>query len=403
MPRLRTNACGGKASGPPFDVPSVNPRRLLFVHISALLVLLVGVAAFQTASTDRIDGSREIARFVLFLAILLVVVEVGFVFLPGHRAIRLTIDTLRVRIAGLDDVRLRQRALIDDLARRNVAIRAASDVATAAVKEGECLRREQAQFTAAVSHDLKSPANTIHLLLEEFRLDHDDALDAEGKQMIDDALGTVRRMRDLIEDVLTDSWLTATGTGTPPETFDMGACIDEVLADLAGDIRAAGAKVFRGPGIAVTGHRSHLRILAQNLIANAIKFHAPGTAPEVRIACLATEVPGTWRLVVRDDGIGIPSEHQARIFDPFGRLHVREAYPGTGLGLATCRRIVDGHRGRITLISDTGAGSTFDVTLAVPARGDAGDDVTNDADRTPEIDMPFVTRTGCTAQGARAA
>ncbi len=344
--------------------------RLRQIERAGLLSDLDAVVdAYERASVDRIAFLSVLERYMLILAIAVVVLEVGFVFLPGHRAITGMVSALHRRHAELSDTKITLEQSLDALKDRNAAYREARLRGEEALEQSEAMRREQSEFTYAVSHDLKSPANTVHLILNELKLDYYDTFDDDGKELVDTALGTVQRMSGLVEDVLTYSWLT--NADSEAETFDMGDCIADALADLGADIRNAGARIVCGPGVRVTGHRSQLRVLAQNLIANGIKFRATGTVPEIRISCHTSGAKGAWRLVVQDNGIGIPAEHQARIFGLFARLHVREAYAGTGLGLATCKRIVDRHRGLITVVSAPGAGSTFDVTLRAPRQGPA--------------------------------
>lgn len=322
-------------------------------------------AIFQAASVARASFLRDIERYILVFAVFVVAIEVAFVFLPGHRAIVRRIDAVNDRNRALTGARVLLQHENRELVARNDAVNRTRDDLAVALTESERMRAEQSEFTYAVSHDLKSPANTINLLLEELRIDHYDALGAEGQQMLEAARGTVRRMSDLIEDVLVFSWVTE--EGARPEEFDVGDCLRDVLTDLSSEIREAEARISVGNGLMVTGYHTQIRVLVQNLVSNAIKFRASGTAPQIGIRCLPVDERGTWRLVVEDNGIGIPQEHQARIFKMFERLHVRDAYPGSGLGLATCQRIVANHQGKTVLVSAPGEGTTFDITLKVPA------------------------------------
>jgi two-component system sensor histidine kinase/response regulator len=127
-----------------------------------------------------------------------------------------------------------------------------------------------------------------------------------------------------------------------------------------------GADITYGDMPWVWGERIMLGRLFQNLISNAIKFHKPGKPPLVHISCMREE--GTWHFMVSDSGIGIEEPQRERIFGLFQRVHAQSAYPGSGIGLATCKKITELHGGRIWVESTLGAGSTFHVVL--PLAGD---------------------------------
>ena len=329
------------------------------------------VAAFETASGDRIRHLRAVGQYSLLAAVGFVLAQLAFVFLPGHRAIRAKIAALKARSSELSDMRDYLAHAYDDLADRNQSLQAARAQVAHALAESEGLRQEQAEFTYALSHDLKAPANTMALLLSELRVETCDTLDPEARELLDAAQGTLRRMTGLIEDVLAYSAASGAASGPVVERVDMAGLFRDVIDDLSSEIRASGAEVAWDTAETVAGYPNQLRILVQNLVANAIKFCRPGVPPRVRLACRrAGEV---WTLVVQDNGIGIPDEQRARIFGLFQRLHVHADYPGTGLGLATCQRVAANHRGRIDVVSTPGSGSTFTVTLRPPDPKSASD------------------------------
>lgn len=255
------------------------------------------------------------------------------------------------------------------LREQNIQIEADHHNLRMAWSESEALRTEQSEFTYAVSHDLKSPANTIQLVLRELSLEQLGKLDNDSQELLDAARSTAERMSELIEDILSYAW--ATNDNSQSEEVDMKACVDGVVSDMTADIETSGAMIEIGQLDPVYGSKTQVRMLIQNLIGNAIKFQNAGTVPRVSIECRAMSEAGRTAdgavLCVRDNGIGVASENHERIFGLFQRLHVRETYPGTGLGLATCQRIAKNHNGSISVDSELGKGSMFRVLLREPS------------------------------------
>ena len=166
-------------------------------------------------------------------------------------------------------------------------------------------------------------------------------------------------MQRLIADLL--KYSRAGTRAVPREPVDTGRALDQALADLEPLIEETGTEVTRGELPTVQGDESQLAQVFLNLVGNAIKFRAPGRPPRIRIDGRRGE--REWVLSVRDNGIGIPTDQQDCIFLLFQRLHSQSDYPGTGIGLAVCRRIVERHGGRIWVDSEPGVGSTFCFTL----------------------------------------
>ncbi|MEL7380057.1 MAG: transporter substrate-binding domain-containing protein [Pseudomonadota bacterium] len=219
------------------------------------------------------------------------------------------------------------------------------------VNDLEISNREQAEFTYAISHDLKAPTNTMGLLIDE--LEEDLKASAEDEDLINDMRATNRRMSVLITDVLDYSQIVDGEFST--ETLDLNEIVDEIIADLAAQIKQSNATVRRSDLPTIDGNASQIRILFQNLISNGIKFHQPGQAPLVEIVSRGSS------LMVTDNGIGIPEEKQDLIFGLFKRLHLTTEYEGTGLGLTICRRIMANHFGAIQCRSRLGDGTTFEL------------------------------------------
>jgi signal transduction histidine kinase len=227
---------------------------------------------------------------------------------------------------------------------------------------------ELEQFASVTSHDLQAPLTTISMYAE--LLDRQRAAgERKGGELIDGIRGATRQARTLIADLLDYS---RAGRGElSVEALHVEPVVEQALEALAGAIESSGAQVRVGSMPAVLADRSNLCRVFQNLISNAVKF-TRGEHPEV---CVEARQDGaSWRFDVSDNGIGMDPENARRIFEPFRRLHGEEDYPGTGIGLAVCARIVEQHGGRIWVSSTHGEGSVFSFTMpAAPADAVASD------------------------------
>lgn len=233
----------------------------------------------------------------------------------------------------------------------------------AATKDLERSNRDLEQFAYVASHDLQEPLRMVSSYVQLLAKRYQGRLDADADEFIEFAVDGARRMRQLINDLLAYSRV---GTrGKPLERAELDAALDEALLNVQVAIQESGAAVTRDPLPAVRGDASQLVQLFQNLVANAVKFR--GEEPP-RIHVSAAEEDGEWVVSVRDNGIGIEPRDAERVFDIFQRLHGRDEYPGTGVGLAVCKRIVERHGGRIWVDSAPGKGSTFCFSL--PKQGE---------------------------------
>ena len=151
---------------------------------------------------------------------------------------------------------------------------------------------------------------------------------------------------------------------------DLGEILAEVLIDLEIRLAQTGGRVEVGPLPTIEADPAQMRQLFQNLVGNGLKFHQPGVPPIVRV--MAVPAAGGWAISIADDGIGFDAAYTDRIFEVFQRLHGRDEYEGTGIGLAVCKKIVERHGGTLTAESKLGEGATFVVTLP----GRAGDEST---------------------------
>jgi PAS domain S-box-containing protein len=221
--------------------------------------------------------------------------------------------------------------------------------------------KELDEFTYVVSHDLQEPLRTLIAFSDFLLKDYGDRLDEQGQEYIRFLVEASRRMRALIQDLLNLS-----RAGRVTEDFHE-VCLDSLFEILQADfgelIRTRNARLdVRGPLPCVWGDRDRLRQLFGNLVSNGLKYNqAP--EPRLMIGVEPAEQDGWTTLYVRDNGIGIDPQFHARIFLIFRRLHARDAYEGTGAGLAICQKIVLAHGGRMWLSSQLGQGATFFVTL----------------------------------------
>jgi PAS domain S-box-containing protein len=222
--------------------------------------------------------------------------------------------------------------------------------------------RELEQFAYAASHDLQEPlrmvASYVQLLERRYRGKLDDKADTFIHYAADGAV----RMQKLIDGLLAYSRITRRGAEF--SAVDMNSVFEAALSNLTAAARESRARVTKDDLPPVAGDETQLSQLLQNLIGNAIKFTKPDTAPVVHVS--GKEEGSSVVFSVRDNGIGIDPEYGDRIFMIFQRLHTQDDYPGTGIGLALCKRIVERHHGRIWVESSPGKGSAFFFTLPHP-------------------------------------
>src|ERR687884_1185881 len=246
--------------------------------------------------------------------------------------------------------------------RLSVAARVMSLYRQVAAHQAELERSnaELAQFASMVSHDLQSPLSSIagfSQLLQEHYADH---LDARATKCFTRIMDGVKRMQALIEGVLAYAQVGA--QAPPPEPIDCAVVVERAVANLHATIEERGALVTYGDLPTVAADATQLSRVFQNLIGNAIKY----CRETPRVAVSATREGAEWLFCVRDNGIGMDPTDAEGIFGIFQRAHAAAEYPGTGIGLALCKKIIERHSGRIWVESCLGKGTTFKFTL--PAR-----------------------------------
>lgn len=222
----------------------------------------------------------------------------------------------------------------------------------------ELKNEELDAFAATAAHDLKAPLRHAGWLCRYVVETYADRLDDEIMENLDEIATSMWRMTDLVEDLL--EYARAGNIEGKLEPFRLGEIAERVVSSLEGELKASGGRVELGELPTALGHESGFTQILQNLIANAIKYR--GDKPPV-VEVSASSQDDMWLMTVKDNGIGIAPKHHKRIFAAFKRLHSNSEYAGTGLGLATCAKVVERFGGRIWVESELGKGATFHVTL----------------------------------------
>jgi light-regulated signal transduction histidine kinase (bacteriophytochrome) len=222
--------------------------------------------------------------------------------------------------------------------------------------------RELEYFAHVASHDLQEPLRLVASYTQLLAMRYHEHLDQDARDYIDYAVDGATRMKQLIEDLLAYSRVTR--TGRPAALVDTQNAFSQALHNLEAAIGESHAEITAGGLPEVLTDGSQIVQLFQNLVGNAIKFRTPGVPPQVHVeAQRAPDHPHQWLFRVTDNGIGIDPKFFDRVFVIFQRLHTRHEYPGTGIGLALCQRIVERHGGRIWIESELGKGTSFMFTL----------------------------------------
>ncbi|MBV9267343.1 MAG: PAS domain-containing protein [Acidobacteriaceae bacterium] len=234
---------------------------------------------------------------------------------------------------------------IDELKRTEAALRRSND--------------ELEQFAYAAAHDLQEPMRNVSNSLSMMLRRYEDRFDEDGKEWIALAVEGAQRMQTMVKDLLLYS--RAVSDDRMARESDAGAAVQEALRNLNGALAETKAKVETETLPRVAINQTHLVSLFQNLIGNSLKYRLPDNPPEVRVC--ARPLAAEWEFVVKDNGIGFDPAYTDRIFKVFKRLHTRDQYPGNGIGLAICARIVSHYGGRIWAEGRPGKGAAFHFTV----------------------------------------
>lgn len=214
--------------------------------------------------------------------------------------------------------------------------------------------KELEEFAHVASHDLREPLNSIISLTEILMQRKSTHLDEEGIKLLGYIDKSASRMTELITGLLEYAQL---GNSKELALIDLNELLETVVLDLNASVKASGARIISGKLPVLNVYVMEFRLLLQNLISNALKYRQPDIPPVISISSM--QVKKGWEFSVADNGIGIPEAQKEKVFNLFHRLHGRNEYEGTGIGLAHCRKIIELHNGNIWLESKLGEGSTF--------------------------------------------
>jgi light-regulated signal transduction histidine kinase (bacteriophytochrome) len=260
------------------------------------------------------------------------------------------VDSMRVRIlADLEEVERSRRRLEEQA--RELQVKA---------RDLERSNAELEQFAYVASHDLQEPLRKVASFCQLLQRRYEGQLDERADQYIEFAVDGAKRMQSLITDLLAFSRVGR--SGTEMVEVELATVVDTALANLTRRVEDTDARIDVGPLPTIEGEPVLLTAVFQNLVGNALKFHGE-EPPVVRVR--AERTGSEWTISCEDEGIGIDAQYADRIFAIFQRLHPKETYEGTGIGLALCRKIVEHHGGRIWLDTQAERGTTFRFTLPV--------------------------------------
>ncbi|HLH42451.1 MAG TPA: CHASE3 domain-containing protein [Bryobacteraceae bacterium] len=274
----------------------------------------------------------------------------------------------RERDQAASQAALANRKLQEEIAHADSLNRELEERVKARTANLERSNSDLRQFAYVASHDLREPLRMIVTYTALLEQSCQGKLNAEQQQYMGFAAEGAKRMQALIADLIAYTQASAQEPARVPAALDQ--VLEQARYGLLASVRETGAEIEADPLPELEIDPVKMSLVFQNLLSNAIKFRKPGEKPRIRVG--AGRQDGEWRLWVRDEGIGFDPKYSEKIFLAFQRLHPTGKYPGTGVGLAICKRIVEAHGGRIWAESQPGAGSTFYFTLPagdLPSRG----------------------------------
>ncbi|WP_425617357.1 CHASE3 domain-containing protein [Anatilimnocola sp. NA78] len=292
-------------------------------------------------------------------------------------------DRLEDRVkARTMEIEASNNALRDEVTTRTQAEAAAQQAA----QELQRSNRELEQFASVASHDLQEPLRKIQAFGDRLQLHCGAQLGERGADYLQRMLSSAGRMRKLIDDLLTYSRVAS--KAQPFSAVDLNEVAEEVVGDLEARLHDVKGKVEIGKLPHIEADPTQMRQLFQNLIGNALKFHRPDLPPVVQVTSQIVPAPAksngehaangsVCEVTVQDNGIGFEQVYADRIFELFQRLHGRDEYQGTGMGLAICRKIIERHAGNIAAHSEPNQGTRFVFTLPIQQRSPSANSPAN--------------------------
>ena len=367
----------GQVAAPAGAAALLNRGKADFDRIrSGLVTLETTIGAARTAARADLAGARQL-RDGIFIAIFAVFVT-GLIAVAVLLRVAVLRPLIRLRVAarqvaggdfGHHLPRNGPRDLVDLADDLDEMRRQISDALTRSIAAGDQLKQQTVelqrsnadleQFAYVASHDLQEPLRKVASFCQMLERRYADVLDERGRQYVHFAVDGAARMQVLINDLLMFSRVGRVYDSV--EQVDLEQVVGQVERDLSQRIEEAGATVRHGALPVVPGDHTLLAMLWQNLLGNAVKFARPGLAPQITVE--AERDGDGWTFAVADNGIGIEPAYADKIFVIFQRLHPRGSYPGTGIGLAICKRIVEFHGGRIWLDESYTDGARICFTL----------------------------------------
>jgi signal transduction histidine kinase len=382
-----TTIAAVRARGKPVISPAIDQGKAEFDAIRAAIARMqASITRFRLQSIGDLNSAAATVQTVVIVIGVVLLAIIAVFALAIRRAVvrplaQLAVDARLVadgdfahavrtggpretQELGADVDRMRERIAAELAGSR--AAEAGLQLRTAELQRSNA---ELEQFAYVASHDLQEPLRKVASFCQLLQRRYAGQLDDKADLYIEYAVDGAKRMQQLINDLLAFSRV---GRVTQDQVLMPSAdALRQARANLSVQIGEAGATIDAGPLPEVRAEAALLTTVFQNLISNALKFHGPGP-PQISVSALRDGA--FWQFSVTDNGMGVPPEYAERIFVIFQRLHDRQAYPGTGIGLALCRKIIEYHGGRMWLDTGHTPGARFCFTLPIEPEEEEADD-----------------------------
>ena len=336
------------------------------------------IRAEQNATFEARDREQHIRQLFLMIVLVSGIVLATLLIVLAQRFSGMYVhDRDRVE----DEIRAQNEQLEQRVSERTAELEQRTKESEASVRELARSNDDLAQFASVASHDLQEPLRMVASYMSLLERRYKGTLDETADTYIQFAIGGAARMQALINDLL--AYSQAGTQALVKKRVSSALLVEHALQNLQLAIAESGAILHVGDLPEVEGDSVKLTQVLQNLIGNAVKFRKPGTPPQIQVS--AKEQGNDWLFEIADNGIGFDPKYCDRIFQVFQRLHGVGKYPGNGIGLAICRRIIEHHGGRLWARSQPNTGSTFSFTLPRVNQPGAGTITTLPSPRTQEL------------------